>query len=324
MLLEVVKERIKNLYNGEIECIQNNLKDVNLRKDSILCKCNRDKNHGVFTVRADYILKGQTKGCPYCCGTLLNKNIIDERLNTNFNGNIILLDDYVPYKNNTFEKFHFKCLKHNYTYITNLNNTLNSSKISCPKCKSEYFSEIEKSDYELTNEKVKKISFNNLSIDKESYKGVTKKCKIFCKKHNHYFERQPSRIIYSNRIKCNLETMSMGELIINNYLEKLKINFKYNYNLRNLGCERNIKLDFYLPDLNKAIEFDGKQHTYKGNRSSRYESYEVVKERDDYKDNFCINNNIELLRIEDDSKGFTKDKIKTIKKYIKDFINNKE
>ena len=53
--------------------------------------------------------------------------------------------------------------------------------------------------------------------------------------------------------------------------------------------------DFYLPQQNTLIEYDGEQH-FHPIQDDKYK-YQELKERDEYKNQWCKNNNITLIRI---------------------------
>lgn len=55
------------------------------------------------------------------------------------------------------------------------------------------------------------------------------------------------------------------------------------------------RFDFYLPDFNVLIEFDGKQHYIGWN--GEQENLQTIQNRDLYKNNWCKQNNITLIRI---------------------------
>ena len=58
------------------------------------------------------------------------------------------------------------------------------------------------------------------------------------------------------------------------------------------------KFDFYLPDFNILIEYDGIQHFEKISFSQNdKDSLDARKARDEYKNNWCKKNNIKLIRI---------------------------
>lgn len=59
--------------------------------------------------------------------------------------------------------------------------------------------------------------------------------------------------------------------------------------------KRQLVFDFYLPEENIIIEYDGEQHFHKIS-NDRY-GYEGIVERDNFKNNWCKENNIVLIRI---------------------------
>jgi len=96
---------------------------------------------------------------------------------------------------------------------------------------------------------------------------------------------------------------SNGEKAIRVFLETNNIDYKYQEIIGDL----NLPFDFYIPNYNLAIEFDGEQHRSCNNFYSIKEAKrqnitpeEVLlrqKERDKIKTNFCKQYNITLLRI---------------------------
>lgn len=91
--------------------------------------------------------------------------------------------------------------------------------------------------------------------------------------------------------------ISRGEAEVIKVLQSNNIRFFREYYFNNLVVKGNKKLlffDFYLPDYNVCIEFDGIQHqtgTYMGIKN------EKIKINDIYKNQYCYRNNINLLRI---------------------------
>ena len=64
------------------------------------------------------------------------------------------------------------------------------------------------------------------------------------------------------------------------------------------GCKfiRLLRFDFYLPDYNMCIEYDGAQHY--GIKINIYDmDFDIIKKRDNIKNNFCQTNKIKLLRV---------------------------
>lgn len=88
---------------------------------------------------------------------------------------------------------------------------------------------------------------------------------------------------------------SVGEKRIRHYLENQKINFvtqKWFPNCRDINP---LPFDFYLPDFNMIIEFDGRQHFGETNYFTY--SFEDTKRHDEIKNNYCKANGIYLIRI---------------------------
>jgi len=107
--------------------------------------------------------------------------------------------------------------------------------------------------------------------------------------NNHLRER----ICYSCR-----GLQSLGEKIIENYLKSKNIKFHFNKSL--LDCRyggKKLRFDFYLPDYNTCIEYDGEQHFRSVDRFGGEENYIIRKKRDETKNEWCIKNGVRLIRI---------------------------
>ena len=58
---------------------------------------------------------------------------------------------------------------------------------------------------------------------------------------------------------------------------------------------RQLVFDFYLPEQNLLIEYDGEQHFHEV-RNDRYD-FQGLQKRDAFKNNWCLENNIGLIRL---------------------------
>ena len=92
---------------------------------------------------------------------------------------------------------------------------------------------------------------------------------------------------------------SKNEQLISNFLKDNKVEF---YNEKTFDdCvgigNKKLRFDFYIPNINTVIEYDGKQHfepiDYFGGESS----FNIQKENDKIKNQYCKDNNIRLVRI---------------------------
>ena len=95
---------------------------------------------------------------------------------------------------------------------------------------------------------------------------------------------------------------STGELRIRDILRNLSI--KHIHEKKFNDCENILKLrfDFYLPEYNTWIEYDGKHHyepvNFGGISDKRaIEEHDKTKLRDKIKNKYCKDNNINLIRI---------------------------
>ena len=62
---------------------------------------------------------------------------------------------------------------------------------------------------------------------------------------------------------------------------------------------RKLRFDFYLPDLNTIIEYDGEQH-FRPSKKFGGEKYETTLENDRIKNEYCRKNGINLVRVKYD------------------------
>ena len=94
--------------------------------------------------------------------------------------------------------------------------------------------------------------------------------------------------------KCN---RSKGELKISKLLDKLKINYIEQYSFNNCKNIYKLKFDFYLPNKNTCIEYDGIQHFKPIEIFGGEKKFCNTKKRDKIKTEYCKSNKIKLLRI---------------------------
>lgn len=95
---------------------------------------------------------------------------------------------------------------------------------------------------------------------------------------------------------------SKGEKEIENVLQNLNITYIPQYTFSDCRDKNMLPFDYYLPDLNKCIEYDGQHHyfpvTFNGVSKERAkENHLLTIKHDKIKNEYCENNNIELLRI---------------------------
>jgi len=142
--------------------------------------------------------------------------------------------------------------------------------------------------------KSKDIHGNKYDYSLVKYKDSHTKIKIICKKHGIFEQRPYSHLSNAGCPKCK---QSKGEKTINNKLTNLNIDFVNQKIFKDCKNIRYLPFDFYLPDYNMCIEYDGRQHyqhiEYFGDKNN----FIYTKHNDKIKTNYCKDNNIDLLRI---------------------------
>ena len=147
----------------------------------------------------------------------------------------------------------------------------------------------------------KNIESINEIISKEGYKFLeeytTAKTKMKCSCPNgHIFEINWNN--FKSGKRCPYCRKSKGEEIIKSILEELKIDFISQYKFKDCKDLLPLPFDFYLPNYNLIIEYDGEQH-FDVNRafnSNENKFWETVI-HDAIKNSYCEDNNINILRI---------------------------
>ena len=92
---------------------------------------------------------------------------------------------------------------------------------------------------------------------------------------------------------------SQGELKIARILKGLKINYieEHWFNTCiNPRTKCRLRFDFYLPNYNCCIEFDGEQH-FKESGYKNWDKLENIQYRDKIKNEWCKKNGVTLIRI---------------------------
>lgn len=126
------------------------------------------------------------------------------------------------------------------------------------------------------------------------YKHHKEKVNVICNK-GHVFSILPSQHLQGTG--CSICRESLGERIVSKYLSNKKIKFIRQKRFKDCRFQRPLPFDFYLPDYNTCIEFDGEQHFNKFRFELDESRLIKTKKRDIIKNNFCEKNNINLLRI---------------------------
>jgi hypothetical protein len=117
---------------------------------------------------------------------------------------------------------------------------------------------------------------------------------IICKIHGDFLQKPTNHLNGRGCPKCSL---TKGENIIKKYLNENNIYFEHQKMFNNCVFKSKLRFDFYLPDHNILIEFDGIQHFKSIDYFGGNKTYVETKIKDDIKNKYAKNNNIKLYRL---------------------------
>ena len=145
------------------------------------------------------------------------------------------------------------------------------------------------------NKNAKVLKNPNIEIVGE-YVGAHEKIECKCLKCGATFYLRPDHIRRGiGHSGCN---KSLGEERTEIYLKNNKYRYICQYRFDDcIRKERSMPFDFYLPDLNIAIEYDGIQHYQPVMTFGGEEAFAELKLNDAFKTEYCYKNNIKLIRI---------------------------
>ena len=129
------------------------------------------------------------------------------------------------------------------------------------------------------------------------YKGYDRKVTIICRQHGA-FEQEV--VVHLKGWGCPFCKRSIGEERVSRFLVEHDIEHIEQYRIKNdnLFCENTIMIvDFYLPNQNIIIEYNGQQHYIPLNVFGGIERFEGQQERDMSLRQYCKEHKIRLIEI---------------------------
>jgi len=250
---------------------------TNREKSIIICP-----EHGPFKQRM-YMHIVREQGCPKCEGLNMNNEEFIKQSNkihdgrykypkTIFKGKgkkvIITCDEH-----GDFEQLSFLHLKGH----------------GCPYCAG-----CARSNNEEFIKKANKVHDFIYDYSKINYKNAHTPIEIGCKKHGPYWQSPNKHLSGRGCPKC---FWSKGEHLIEKLLKIKNINFTPQKTFKDCLFKRNLLFDFYLPDYNICIEYDGEQHSTNYRFEKDMEKLKVRKIRDQIKNIYCDEKGIKFYRI---------------------------
>ena len=251
------------------------------------------KKHGIFTQIPYHHLSGSK--CPKC---------------------------YLDSKNKTTEQFITDAKKihkdlYNYSKVNYIKNSIaveiickthgsffqkpscHLNKGGCKKCADEN----KKLTLEQSILRSNKTHNNLYDYSTSFYINNYTKIEIVCSVHGSFFQTPNFHMLGQGCPSCKKSLME-------NYISKIldMNNIKYERQKTFFDCKNINKLpfDFYLPDLNICIEYNGKQHYEPIGYFGGVDTLNYIKHNDEIKKQYCNNNNIRYLEISYNNKNIEK------------------
>lgn len=131
---------------------------------------------------------------------------------------------------------------------------------------------------------------------------------IICEEHGVFTQNAHKHISGHGCPECSW--ISKGEEYIKEYLDEFGIKYIRQHGFDDCRYINKLSFDFYLPELNTCIEFDGEQHFKPNERFGGEEGFRLCLERDRCKNEWCVENDVKLIRIRYDQMSDIKDIIK--------------
>lgn len=274
-------------------------------KDKMIITC---KKHGDFKMVINNHLTGNI--CPICaeekrCESLSNLDHIGFMEKSNKIHNFKY--EYISEYKRSRMKVEIKCPEHG-IFKQEANSHMMGH--GCPKCGEEnkiYHRISRENSIDRAN---KKHNFK-YNYDSVEFKTVTDKVNIKCNEHGFFTQTWNEHYNYGSGCPKCTNIISKPEIEVANFVESL--------NLEILTSKRNIikpyELDIYIPELNKAIEFNGTYWHY--SKKLFRPGYHAMKS------NLCKEKGIKLLHIREDLWIRDKEQMKeVISKFLKIPLHN--
>jgi hypothetical protein len=203
-----------------------------------------------------------------------------------------LVPDITTYKG-THSYISFNCIKHN-TAFTVKGTVINLGKGGCPACSEE--ARLLKHRSKITPtfiKKSKEIHGEKYDYSEVVYVNQYTAVQIICPTHGAFLQTPTTHI--HCRCGCPSCSESSGERAIGQYLRANNIKFEFQYFVE-INKSRHY-FDFYLPEYNLIIEYDGKQHFDPIKYFGGVNTFKKIQKRDAIKNKYCEDNRIKLARV---------------------------
>lgn len=300
------KSEVFNLVGNEYTFLDEYIN----KSTKLLVKHNECGN--TYKVMPSSFLKGTR--CKKCVSEIVGKNntkplsYILEKLHEVHGNEYTIIGEYKNYNTKVLVK-HNKCGD---TYLVRPDSLLRGSK--CLKCTHKTYKKTYlKTTKDFGNE-VYKTTKGKYELKLE-YKGTYEPIKIKHLECGNTYKTKPYKFVLGSR--CPICNHSKGETLVENILLDLNLEFERQKTFRTLKNKNNLYYDFYLPNQNLLIEYQGIQHYEPREIFGGVDSFNIQVKNDNIKRKYAKDNNYNLLEI-----SYKVDKYNSIKEVIEKKLVN--
>ena len=257
-----------------------------------------NKCGNVYGVRpADFI--SHHARCPYCFGKFKKTDRQFKHEIFDLVGNeYVFLDTYV----NAQTKLKVKHTKCNNIYKISPHSFLQGHR--CPYC---FIDDKRKSNAQFKKEVYNLVGDEYVFLD--PYVNNHTKLRVKHNKCGNIYNVTPNNFIEGKR--CPLCCNYKGEIIINKILKSLNINYEYQKTFDDLRDTQPLSYDFYIPDQNILIEYQGVQHYVPVDAFGGKAQFKIQQKHDQLKLEYAKDHGYNLIAV-----PYTEDTFIKTKKYL--------
>lgn len=255
-----------------------------------------NKCGNTFKVMPSNFIRGSR--CPYCSGKMKKTDFKFKQEVKNLVGNeYTFLDTYVNNKTKLRVK-HNSC---GHTYKVKPNVFLRGYR--CPYCSIN----AQKTDNQFKQEVYDLVGDEYKFLD--TYRDAHIKMRIKHNKCGNIYEVAPHHFLEGHR--CPYCNSPKGEIIITRILRVLGIRYESQKTFDDLKDAQPLSYDFYIPDQNILIEYQGLQHYQPVDYFGGDNAFNKQQIHDKLKSDYAKNNGYNLIAV-----PYTEDNFSKIKKYL--------
>lgn len=260
-------------------------------------KVKHNKCRRVYEVQPNAFLHGSR--CPYCVYESFRKtnNKFKQEIYDLVGDEYTFLDSYV----NNRTKIRIKHNKCGNVYKVTPGNFIHGNR--CPYCSITG----RKTDAEFKQEVFALVGDDYTFLD--AYVNSCTKLRVKHNKCGHIYKVEPNSFIHGSR--CPYCNSPKGETIISRILDTFNINYEYQKTFDDLKDVQPLSYDFYVPNQDILIEYQGRQHYESVDIFGGERQFKVRQKHDKMKSDYAKANGYNLIAI-----PYTEDTFLKIKKYL--------